>query len=67
MAARVLRRRRRADGPETLETSDFSTNSEAPQLFANLDDLTARRGVRLCREVRGFFLFLRLFNSRILS
>jgi hypothetical protein len=52
MAERVLRRRRRADGPETLETSDFATNPEAPQLFAILDDLTARRGVRLCRGGR---------------
>ena len=47
--ARVLRRRRRADGPETLEISEFSTNSEAPQRFAISGDLAARRGVRVCR------------------
>ena len=42
MAARALRRHRRAHGPETLETSDF------PQLFAILGDLMARRGGCLC-------------------
>ena len=31
--ARALRRRRHADGPETLKTSEFPPNSEAPQLF----------------------------------
>jgi hypothetical protein len=30
MAARVQRRRRRADGPETLEISDFPDDSDSP-------------------------------------
>jgi len=30
MAARVQRRRRRADGPATLETSDFPDGSDSP-------------------------------------
>ena len=41
--ARVLRRRRPADGPETLDTSAFLTNPEAPQLSAISGDLTARQ------------------------
>jgi len=48
MAARALRRRRRADSPETMKISEFSTKWEALQLFAILEDLAARRGVCLC-------------------
>jgi len=32
MAVRVLRRRRRADGPETVDSFDFPPDSESPPL-----------------------------------
>ena len=33
MAARVLRRRRLADGPETLETFGFTPGSDSPPVL----------------------------------